>query len=206
MNELRSQFVCEQLRTRMDGIEVYTDLSGLRENQDDLSSRIGRFEESVNLHGLHHVNESLHRIIRLEASVGHGHVSASLRECHVRANQCTDNLARLEDRIRAQDGYHDLSEQESSDAIRRMLDGRQRPTAQRRAARNRIFMQARVPLGELDQWVNQLRNDVQNCGLDNEAIHQRITRLLAEHQRREANGRSAIEQRIVQLDMNSRMQ
>ena len=52
---------------------------------------------------LHHVNESLNRIIRLEASVGHGRVGESLRECHVRLNQCTADLARLEDQMGTQD-------------------------------------------------------------------------------------------------------
>ena len=40
---------------------------------------------------------------------------------------------------------------------------------------------------------------MQNRGLDNDAFHQRITRFLAEHQRREANGRTALEQKVVQL-------
>ena len=82
VKELRSvQFDCEQLRTRMDSVEVGTDTSELREIQGNLSSRISWFEESVNLHC---VNESLHRIISLEESVGHGHVGESFRECHVR--------------------------------------------------------------------------------------------------------------------------
>ena len=85
MSELRSiQFAFEQLRTRIDDVEASTHVRGLREGQDNLSSRIRRFKESISLH---HVNESLNRIVRLEASVGHGHVSESLRECHVRLNQ-----------------------------------------------------------------------------------------------------------------------
>ena len=82
MNELRSvQFACEQLRDRVSGIETSSDMSELRESQANLSNRIRQFKESVNVH---HANESLPRIIRLEASVGHGHVGESLRECHVR--------------------------------------------------------------------------------------------------------------------------
>ena len=60
-------------------------------------------------------------------------------------------------------------------------------------------MQARVPLGELDQWISQLQNDVQNCGLNNEAFRHRVTQFLAELQRREANNRTALEQRVAQL-------
>ena len=84
MSELRSvQFACEQLRIR---VEIGTDQSELRGFRTT-SRVIGRLEESVNLH---HVNESLHKIIRLEQNVGHGRVGESLRECHVKWNQCTD--------------------------------------------------------------------------------------------------------------------
>ena len=108
LNDLRSiQFAFELLRNRIDGIEAGTDVRGLREGQDNPQNRIRRFEESVNLH---HVNESLNRIIRLEASVGHGHLSESLRECEVTANQCEAGLADLENRMRTQDWYHDLSD------------------------------------------------------------------------------------------------
>ena len=63
----------------MDSTEIGTDVSEVREILKDLSLRISRFEESVNLD---HVNESLRRIIRLEERLGHGRVCESLRECH----------------------------------------------------------------------------------------------------------------------------
>ena len=87
--------------------------------------------------------------------VGHERVGESLRECHVHMNQCTADLARLEDRMRTQE----------------MVDGRPRPAAPRR-----MVMQARAPLGELDQWITQLRDDAQNRGLGNDASPQRISR------------------------------
>ena len=43
-------------------------------------------------------------------------------------------------------------------------------------------MRARVPIGEFDQWINQLRDEVQTRGLDRDAPHKRVTRLLQEHQ------------------------
>ena len=75
-----------------------------------------------------------------------------------------------------------------------MVEGRPRPAAPRR-----MVTQARAPLEELDQWITQLRSDVQNRGLNNEAFRQRVTQFLAEHQRREANGRTALEQRVAEL-------
>ena len=55
---------------------------------------------------------------------------------------------------------------------------------------------ARVPVREFDQWINQLRDEVQTRGLDRE----RVTRFLEEHQRsREESGRTALEQPVAQF-------
>ena len=97
--------------------------------------------------------------------------------------------------MRAQDGYHDSSDQESSNEIHRAVGDRPRHAA----PRHRMTAQARVPVGELEPQFAQLRNDAQNNGLDNEAIHQRITRFLAEYQNRETNSRNFLEQRLAQL-------
>ena len=44
-----------------------------------------------------------------------------------------------------------------------------------------------------------MRHDVQTHDLDNDAFHQRVTRFLAEHQRRKANNRTDLEQKVVRL-------
>ena len=74
--------------------------------------------ESVNLN---HVNESLRRIIRREESIGHGRVCESLRECHLKVNQCNANIERLTNRLQTQTWYHELSDQEGDDEIDRMV-------------------------------------------------------------------------------------
>ena len=76
-----------------------------------------------------------------------------------------------------------------------MIDGRPR----RAAPKRRVIAQARVPVGELEHWFAQLRNDAQNNVLDHEVIHQRITRFLAEYQRHETNSRNSPEQRLAQF-------
>ena len=83
-----------------------------------------------------------------------------------------------------------MSDQESDDEIDRMVGDRPRPAPPRRGV-----IRARVLVQELDQWSNQLRHEVQTRGLDRDAFHQRVTRFLEEHQRREASGRIALEQR-----------
>ena len=59
--------------------------------------------------------------------------------------------------------------------------------------------QARVCVGDLEQFFTQLRNDVQNNGLDQGAIHQRLTQFVTEDQRRETGSRNSLEQRMTQL-------
>ena len=49
----------------------------------------------------------------------------------------------------------------------------------RAAPKGRVIAQARIPVGELEQWFAYFCNDVQNSGLDSEVVHQRITQFLA---------------------------
>ena len=116
----------------------------------------------------------------------------------MRVDQCEACLTRLEDRMKTQDWYHDLSEPESSDETHRIVDDRPR-----RAAPKRAVTQARAGVGELGRSLSRLWNGAQDCGLDNEAIQQRIPRFLLEHQRREANSRNAIEHKLAQLRRES---
>ena len=97
MNELsRSvQHSIAQLRSRVDEVEDLRDASGLHEGPDNLSSRIGRFEENVNLN---HVNDALRRIVRLEDCVG----QVAARGCHTRMNHCEAGRQSLENRMRTQ--------------------------------------------------------------------------------------------------------
>ena len=177
MSELRLiQFAFELLKNRIDGIEAGTDMRGLHKGQDKLSNRTRRFEESVNLH---HVNESLNRVIRLEASVGRGHVGESLRQRQERVSQCEAGLTDLENRMRTQDWWHDLSEQESSDEIHRIVDGR----ARRAAPKRRMVAQAKVPIGEPERMFTQLRDEAQTYGVDkrgypskNNSVHGRTSK------------------------------
>ena len=65
------------------------------------------------------------------------------------------------------------------------LTGLRAPRPRLAAPKRRLVAQARAHLGELEPWFAKLRQDAQANGLDNDAIHQRITRYLAEHQRRD---------------------
>ena len=178
MNELRfAQHDVQLLRSRIDGVEALRDMRELREGHDALSTRLSSVEECVNLH---HVQEFMHRSILIEARTGvsAGVIGENFRECQVRLDQCTAGLMDLDNRMRTQDWYHDLFEHESSDENQQTADGSSRP--RRAASRRRLVARARVPLRELEPWFAQLRRDTQAQGLDEETIHQIITRFLAE--------------------------
>ena len=168
----------------------------LREGHEALSTRVSGVEECVTLH---HVREYMRRIILIEERIeaSGGAIGETLRECQVRLDQCTACLTDLDNRERAQEQHHEVSEHESSDENRQTTDGR--PSHSRAAPKRRLIAQARVPLRELEPWIAQLQRDTQAQGSDEQTIHQRITRFLAEHQRQEANGRGTLEQRLDQL-------
>ena len=94
-------------------------------------------------------------------------------------SQLEIGLTELERRIRTQDWYHDFSEQENCDEIHRLVDGR--PPPRRAAPRRRTVAQTLFHVGDLEQSFTQLRNIVQNNGLDQGAIHQRLTQFLTEY-------------------------
>ena len=90
MSELTStQYSFESLRSWIDGTEADTDARGLHEGQEgNLSDRIRRFEESISLH---QINESLNRILRLEASVGHGRIGVNITQRLSTEDESTGN-------------------------------------------------------------------------------------------------------------------
>ena len=78
----------------------------------------------------------MRRIILIVQRIGvsGGVIGETLSECKVRSDQCTAGLANLNNRMRNQEWYHDVSERESSDEIHQAVNGRPRP---RRAAPKR---------------------------------------------------------------------
>ena len=109
MSELRAvQNDVETLRNRVDGISVIRNVRELHEGQDALTTS----------------TEFMHRITSIEERIGLGGgvITENVRECKVRLDRRTAGIERLHQRVRTQDWYHDLSEQESSDESHRMVD------------------------------------------------------------------------------------
>ena len=203
MTELRSvQHNLEMLRSRVDGVEALRDMRELREGQEALSTRVRSVEECVTMH---HVREFTHRIIMIEERIGvsGGVIGETLRECQMRLDQCAAGLANLDTRMRNQEWshwYHDVSERESDEEIHQVID--ERPRTRRTAQQRRAAAKARALNGtplRHEPGLEQLQRDTQSQGPDENTIHQRITRFLAEHQRREANQKRQPENRLDSL-------
>ena len=190
MSELRStQHDIEIPRSRVDGVEALRDIRELHDGQVALTTRVASVEESLRAS---HVSEFTRRIVFIEERIGFGGgvVTENIRECQVRLKQFAAGLEDLRDRMRNQDWYHDLSDQQSSDEIHQMVDGRPMPSP---APRSRPAAQARV-LRDFEALLAQLRQDTEAQKMDDEdTIRQRITHFLAEYQRREVNRQGAIE-------------
>ena len=87
---------------------------GLREGQWALATRISEVEKCISVH---HVREFMHRLLQLESRLGNtgGTIGDTLRNCVMKLDQCTAETEDLRARMREQEWYHDLSDQESDD-------------------------------------------------------------------------------------------
>ena len=157
---------------------------------------------SKNVSTVHHVREFMNRIILIEERirVSGGVIGETLRECQIRLDQCAAGLANLDTRMRNQEWYHDVSERQSSKDIQQIVEGRSR---NRRAMQQHgIAATARafngVPLRH-DPNLEQLQENIQPQGPDENTIHQRITRFLADYQGREANYRGNLELEVPRV-------
>ena len=68
------------------------------------------------------LREFMHRIMRLEALVGGSHggmLGEAIRACNLRVENHNAMMDDFHARIRTQDWYHDLSEQESEEEMQR---------------------------------------------------------------------------------------
>ena len=111
----------ETLRTRVGQIADLRDAQGLREGQRALTARLTEVEECNSIQTLH---EFMRRIMRLEAQVGGNHggvLGEAIRACHLRLDNHNVMMDDFHARIRTQDWYHDLSEQESEEEMQQAV-------------------------------------------------------------------------------------
>ena len=107
---------------------------------------------------------------------------------NIKVDQCIANIETLTNRLRTQNWYHELSEQERWWNCTKTLRHASKGTC--------------TGAWPMDQ--SALRG-VQTHGLDRHAFHQRIAEFVEEHQRWEVRGRMVLRQRVAQLNMSLMM-
>ena len=113
------------------------------------------------------------------------------REYHAKVDLTLARTGRLINRLHTQDWYRELSDQESEDEIDRMLGDEPHGAPPRRSTQR-----VRVPTADVEQWINQFREEFRNNAVDGDTLTQRFTQFLEERQRREEHRRSTLEQRL----------
>ena len=107
----------ETQRTRVGQIADLRDAQGPREGQRALTARLTEIEECTSVQTL---REFMHRILRLEALVCGNHggtIGEAIRACDMRLDNHKATIDDFYARIRTQEWYHDLSEQESEEEM-----------------------------------------------------------------------------------------
>ena len=107
----------ETLRTRLTQVADLRDAQGLREGQRALTARLTEMEECASVQTL---REFMTKILRLETLVCGEHggiIGEAMRACNVRLDNHKATMDDFYARIRTQEWYHDLSEQESEEGM-----------------------------------------------------------------------------------------
>ena len=87
-----------------------------------------------------------------------------------------------------------VSDQESDDEINRMAGDEPQSAPPRRETQ-----QVRVPVNEIERWINQFREEFRNHAVDGNAITHRFQQFLEDQQRQEENSRVLLEKRLVHI-------
>ena len=120
-------------------LPILRDAQGLREGQRALTARLTEVEECTSVQTL---REFMRRAMRLEAQVGGNH-----RACHLRLDNQNAMMDEFHARIRTQDWYHDLSEQESEEEIQQAvarIEGQDANSENQAGAENRSSVRRRA--------------------------------------------------------------
>ena len=110
----------ETLGTCIGQVADLRDMYGLREGQQMLATRMNEVEECISVHS---VREFMGCIMLIESRIGGtgGVIGEAIRNCFMTLDSQAADLEDLRDRMRTQEWYHDLSEQESDDEAQRRL-------------------------------------------------------------------------------------
>ena len=162
------------------------DTQGIREDHRDILARLNEVEECATVHTL---REFMSKICRLEAMFtgeDGGAIFGAIRACNGKIDSQKNALEDIRARIRTQDWYHDISEQEEDEEMENQLEVENRSTNRRRprghAPHRRTMRQwtrpvPRPPLQETNAQPSP-ENERHTEGLDSlEVMRQAMQRL-----------------------------
>ena len=179
----------ETLRTRLTQVADLRDAQGLREGQRALTARLTEMEECTSVQTL---REFMTKILRLETLVCGDHggiIGEAIRACNMRLDNHKATMDDFYARIRTQEWYHDLSEQESEEEMQQSVaqnEGHDTNAENQPGVENRLPGRRRIrshaPQRRIQRQNPRLpqasrSNDA--TALTDEAIQQGIQRLFA---------------------------
>ena len=137
----------ETLRTRLTQVADLRDAQGLREGQRALHTRLAEVEECTSVQTL---REFMTRILKMESLVcgeQGGVIGEAIRTCNRRLDNHKATMDDFYARIRIQDWYHDLSEQESEEELQQnvaRIDGQDANAENQPGVENRLPVRRRT--------------------------------------------------------------
>ena len=120
------------LRTRLTQVADLRDAEGIRADHRAIIARLNEVEECATVRTL---REFMSKICRFEAMFtgeDGGAIFGAIRACNRRNDSQKNALDDFYARIRTQDWYHDISEQEEDEEMENQLDVENRPSGRRR--------------------------------------------------------------------------
>ena len=112
----------DRVRTRVTQVADLRDAQGIREDHRDIIARLNEVEECATVHTL---REFMSQICRLEAMFtgeDGGAIFGAIRACDRRIDSQKNALEDTRARIRTQDWYYDISEQEEDEEVENQLE------------------------------------------------------------------------------------
>ena len=122
VEQLRDRVFCmehnlETLRTRLTQVADLHDAQGIQEDHRALVARLNEVQECASVHTLREFTTKIHRLESMLTGEHGGVIGEAIRVCNRRIDHQQATLNNVHARIRTQDWYHELSDQEEDEEL-----------------------------------------------------------------------------------------
>ena len=107
----------DTLRTRVTQVADLRDVQGIREDHRAIAARLNEVEECATVHTLREFTSKICRLEAMFAGEDGGVIFEAIRACHRRIDSQKITMDDFYARIRTQDWYHDISDQEEDEEM-----------------------------------------------------------------------------------------